>query len=88
MTNIFLFPDILGYLAGLFMCVSFVPQAIKSIRTKDTKSLSLPTYLIYVMSCILWLSYGLALFNGPMILWNSITLMVAGMVLYTKIRYG
>ncbi|MGH1398811.1 MAG: SemiSWEET family sugar transporter [Alphaproteobacteria bacterium] len=82
------FPHIIGFVAGFLMSVSFIPQAIKSIKTKDTKSLSLPSYLMYVTACVLWLSYGVALGSPPMILWNAITVGVAGMVLYTKIKYG
>lgn len=88
MLELLAFPHIIGFVAGFIMSVSFIPQAVQSIRTKDTKALSLPSYLMFVSACVLWLLYGVALGSFPMILWNSVTIGVAGMVLYTKIRYG
>ncbi len=88
MLEMLTFPHILGFIAGLLMSISFIPQAIRSIRTKDTKSLSLPSYVLFVLCCVFWFCYGLALPSAPMILWNGITIIVSGMVLYTKIRYG
>lgn len=82
------FPHIIGFIAGFLMSVSFIPQAVKSIKTKDTKALSLSSYSMFVAACVFWLIYGIVLSSPPMILWNSITIGVAGMVLYTKIRYG
>ena len=80
--------DFVGYVAGFLMAISFIPQAIRSIRTKDTTSISLPTYLLYVSAVVLWLAYGVLLHNAPMIFWNAITLAVSGSVLYAKLRYG
>lgn len=77
-----------GYLAGFLVSISFIPQAIKSIRSKETKSLSVVTYSIYVIAVSLWLTYGLLIMNGPIILWNIVTLIVASAVLVTKLRYG
>ncbi len=80
--------DIIGYIAGILIVISLIPQIAKSWKTKSTKDLSLPRYLIYVMGVVLWLIYGVALNNGPMIILNSVNLVLASSVVYLKIRYG
>ncbi len=80
--------DIIGYAAGFLILVSIIPQIIKSWKTKSTKDLSLSRYLIYLTGVLLWLIYGIVIINGPMILINSINLVLASSVLYLKIRYG
>lgn len=80
--------DILGYTAGIFIVISLIPQIIKSWKTKSTKDLSLPRYLIYIIGIILWFVYGLIIRNGPMIVMNAINLALAFSILSLKIKYG
>jgi MtN3 and saliva related transmembrane protein len=80
--------DIIGYSAGLLILVSIVPQIIKSWKTKSTKDISLLRYIIYILGIILWLTYGIILANGPMIITNSINLCLASSILYLKLKYG
>jgi len=80
--------DILGYIAGLLILVSLVPQIIKSWKTKSTKDISLLRYIIYIIGIIMWLIYGSLLNNGPMIISNSINLLLASSILYLKLKYG
>jgi len=80
--------DIIGYLAGLLILISIIPQIIKSWKTKSTKDLSLPRYLIYVLGVVLWLVYGIVLLNGPMIVVNSINLILASTMVYLKLKHG
>jgi MtN3 and saliva related transmembrane protein len=82
------FVDIIGYLAGLLILVSIIPQIIKSWKTKSTKDISLLRYLIYVVGVILWLVYGIILHNGPMMIVNSINLFLASTIVYLKLKYG
>ncbi|OGY88052.1 MAG: hypothetical protein A2233_04670 [Candidatus Kerfeldbacteria bacterium RIFOXYA2_FULL_38_24] len=80
--------DLLGYVAGILVVSSLLPQTIKSWKTKSTKDLSLLRYIIYVIGIILWLTYGIIIKNGPMLLMNSIALILASSILYLKIRHG
>lgn len=80
--------DIIGYAAGIFVAISLIPQVIKSWKTKSTKDLSLLRYLIYIIGVFLWLVYGFALHNGPMIAMNIFILSLALSVLYLKLKYG
>jgi MtN3 and saliva related transmembrane protein len=50
--------DILGYVAGILVVISLLPQVIKSWKTKSTRDISLWRYLIYVTGLILWVTYA------------------------------
>lgn len=77
--------DILGFIAAFFTTVSFLPQAIKVIRTRDTRSLSLAMYSIFTIGVALWLAYGVYREDGAIIIANIITLALALIILITKI---
>lgn len=79
--------DTIGYIAGILIIISLVPQIIKSWQTKSTKDLSLARYLIYVAGVIAWLMYGIVITNGPMIIMNSVNLSLALSVVYLKLKY-
>ena len=48
---------IIGLISGAFTTVSLIPQIVKIIKTKDTKSISLPMYIIYTTGIVGWLIY-------------------------------
>ncbi|MGB0864817.1 MAG: SemiSWEET transporter [Saprospiraceae bacterium] len=76
----------LGNLAAVLTSLSFLPQAIQVIKTKDTKSISLPMYLMFVIGIALWLVYGLLKNDLPLILANIITLIFSSIILFYKIK--
>jgi MtN3 and saliva related transmembrane protein len=80
--------DWLGYAAALLTTLAFVPQAIKTIRTRDTRDLSLWMYLIFTIGIALWFLYGIAIGSWPMILANSVTFLLAATILILKLRFG
>ncbi len=75
----------IGNLAALLTTLSFLPQAIKAIRTRDTKSLSLPTYIMFVSGVLLWFIYGMRSEQLPIILGNLITFVFASTILICKL---
>ncbi len=77
----------LGYMAAVLTTLSFVPQAIKTIRSRDTSGISLSMYVMFTVGIAFWLAYGIALGSWPMIGSNMVTLLLAGTVLGLKIRY-
>jgi MtN3 and saliva related transmembrane protein len=81
-------PDMLGYVAAALTTVAFVPQALKTVRSRDTSGISLRMYVTVTTGVALWLVYGLALSALPIILANSITLPLAATILALKLRYG
>ncbi len=78
--------EILGFVAAFFTTVSFVPQAIKVIKTRDTHSLSLAMYSIFTVGVALWLVYGVYRNDIAIVLANAITLSLALTILVTKVR--
>jgi len=79
---------IVGLAAGVCTTVSFAPQAIKTIRTKSTKDLSLLMYTVITVGIALWLIYGILIKDLPIILANSVSFVLAGIILIYKIKYG
>lgn len=80
--------DVLGYVAGILVVISILPQVIKSWRTRLTRDISLWRYVIYVIGLILWITYAIIIKNGPVAVMNSVGLILALMVLGLKIKYG
>ncbi|MDQ3268875.1 MAG: SemiSWEET transporter [Pseudomonadota bacterium] len=77
----------LGYMAAVLTTLSFVPQAIKTIRSRDTSGISISMYVLFTAGVGFWLAYGIALGSWPMIGCNLVTLLLAGTILCLKIRY-
>ena len=71
---------IIGNIAAALTTISFLPQAIKTIKTKDTAGLSFPMYFMFVSGVSLWLIYGLMNNQIPIIIGNLITLILAGII--------
>ena len=76
----------LGFAAALLTTLAFVPQAVKTWRTRSTGDLSLGMYLILVSGMALWFLYGLAIGDLPLVMANGTTLVLAGSILYVKLR--
>lgn len=81
------FITMIGLLAAACTTFSFLPQAIKTIRTKDTASISLSMYALFTFGTLMWLIYGIFSSNVPVYLANGITLLFALVILLYKIRY-
>jgi len=77
---------IIGNIAAILTTVSFLPQAVKTIKTKNTAGLSFPMYLLFVLGVTLWLIYGMLNKQVPIILGNAITLLLAGVILGFMIK--
>ncbi|WP_424961135.1 SemiSWEET transporter [Ekhidna sp.] len=78
----------IGFIAAFLTTISFAPQAIKTIRTKSTESLSLGMYLTFNTGVGCWLAYGIHLGDLPIIIANSITLLLTGTILILKLKHG
>jgi MtN3 and saliva related transmembrane protein len=77
-----------GYAAAVLTTGSFIPQAVMTIRTRNTSGISRDMYVIFTLGVALWLAYGIAIDSLPMILANSVTLLLAATILALKLRYG
>jgi MtN3 and saliva related transmembrane protein len=78
---------LLGFLAATLTTLAFLPQVIKSWRSKVTRDISLGMFLILTAGIILWLTYGILVADLPLIAANTVTLVLAVTMLYLKLRY-
>jgi MtN3 and saliva related transmembrane protein len=78
---------LLGLIAGFLTTMAFLPQVIKTWRTRSAKDLSLVMFLLYCLGVFLWTIYGIMIDELPVILWNIITLILAAVILFFKIKF-
>ncbi len=78
---------IIGFVAAIFTTSAFLPQAIKIIRTKKTSDISLLMYSVMAIGSFLWFLYGVFLKAPPIIVANSIGLILVCTILVLKIKY-
>jgi MtN3 and saliva related transmembrane protein len=79
---------LLGFTAAAFTTVSFLPQTIKSWKTRETHDLSAVMLLLLATGLLLWCFYGFLLGNLPILLSNGIGFSLVCSVLYLKITEG
>ncbi|TXT26009.1 MAG: hypothetical protein FD134_717 [Gallionellaceae bacterium] len=77
--------DLIGYPAAFLTTVAFVPQAWQSWRTRDLSGISLPMYALFTAGVVLWLAYGVVIGSAPIIIANTVTLVLASVVLVLKV---
>ena len=78
---------IIGLVAATCTTISFVPQALRTIKTKHTKDLSLTMYSLFTIGIFLWFVYGILVKDLPLIIANGITLLFTSTILILKIKY-
>ena len=77
---------IIGLIAGGLTSVSFIPQAIKTIRTQNTSGISLTTYMLFTIGVALWVIYGFFTEDFAILLTNLITVILSLIILVMKVR--
>ncbi|MDJ0554167.1 MAG: SemiSWEET transporter [Microcoleaceae cyanobacterium MO_207.B10] len=78
---------VLGLLAGSLTTISFLPQVIKTWRTRSTKDISLEMFAIFCSGVLIWIIYGILVKDIPVIFTNVATLTLASPILFFKIKY-
>ena len=73
---------IFGYFATFFSAVSFLPQAIKTIKTRDVSGLSLLTYVCLFLASLSWFTYGVVLNDIPLMATNFLTTFFQSIILF------
>jgi MtN3 and saliva related transmembrane protein len=74
-------------MAAFSTTISFLPQAIKTIKTKDTSGISLSMYAVFTLGTLFWLIYGILTPSLPVAVANFVTLIFASIILVYKMRY-
>lgn len=78
---------IIGMIGASLTTVAFLPQAIKTIRTKNTRDLSLGMFVLSEMGVVMWLTYGILIGDIPIIFANVITFFLISTIIMMKIKY-
>ncbi len=80
--------EIFGYLAAICMVLGYLPQAIYTIRTRDTDAIALPTFLLMGLGAVFFIVQGFFSYpvNWPLIITNSITGLSSAIVFAIKIH--
>jgi MtN3 and saliva related transmembrane protein len=80
--------DWIGYLAAALTTVSFVPQAWLTFKTRDVSGISFGMYSAFTAGIALWLAYGILISAWPIVIANTITLLLAGGILGMRVCFG
>ncbi|MCL2390901.1 MAG: SemiSWEET transporter [Endomicrobia bacterium] len=78
---------IIGYLAGFFSMIAFIPQVYKTWKTKSAKDVSMHMFAIFTAGVFLWIIYGIAIKELPIIIANCVILILSVTQLILKIKY-
>ncbi|MBU3745104.1 MAG: hypothetical protein FGM61_11275 [Sediminibacterium sp.] len=79
--------ELIGYFGSFLTSITFIPQVYKSWKSKSVGDLSIWMVLIVVTSTLVWLVYGYAIHSGPVMVANTIVLVLTLVLLYFKFTF-
>jgi MtN3 and saliva related transmembrane protein len=79
--------DLLGFLAAILTTAAFVPQVVKTWKSKSAEDLSLSMLATFTTGVFLWFLYGLAIGSAPVTVANFLTLLQSGVLVALRIRF-
>ena len=79
--------EVIGYLGGIFIMISFVPQVIQSYRTKSVGDLSLWMIIATLVGTIFWIIYGYLIDSSPVVVMNTIFGIIVLFQLFLKVKH-
>jgi len=79
---------LLGFAAATCTTVAYAPQFIKVWKTRSARDISLGMFLVMMLGLALWLVYGLLSGDAPLVAANAVTMVLAGGILFMKLKYG
>ncbi len=77
----------IGYFAGFLTTIAFIPQVLKTWKSKSASDLSLGMFSVFSLGVLCWLIYGILLAEVPIIFWNVVTLVLAVALLIMKLKF-
>ena len=80
--------DIFGYFAAILTTAAFFPQLIKTLKTKKADDVSLTTLIMFIIGVLSWIIYGFKISSTPILIANSITLILNMLILISKIYFS
>jgi MtN3 and saliva related transmembrane protein len=79
---------LIGFLAGGLTTLSFLPQVVKTARSRSARDLSESMLLVFLIGLVLWTIYGLQVGSLPIIAANVITIGLVGAILAMKVKFN
>jgi len=79
--------QVIGFVAAALTTLSFIPQVIQVVKTKDTSGISLVMYSMFVFGVFLWAIHGYLIGDISVLLANLVTFVLASIILTYKIKY-
>ena len=80
--------ELLGFVAAALTSLCWLPQTWRTLRTRDTRAISLWTQLLLACGTVLWLVYGVQILSWPVIVANALTLLLVLAIITMKLRFG
>jgi len=80
--------DIFGYFAAILTTAAFLPQLIKTLKTKKADDVSLTTLIMFIIGVLSWIIYGYEISSTPILIANMVTLILNFLILISKIYFS
>ena len=80
--------EFFGYFAAILTTAAFLPQLIKTLKTKKAEDVSLLTLIMFICGVGSWIIYGYKISSSPILLANIITLILNLFILMSKVYYA
>ena len=80
--------DVFGYFAAILTTVAFLPQLMKTLKTKKADDVSLTTLILFIIGVLSWIIYGYKISSAPILIANFITLILNISILISKIYFS
>lgn len=80
------FVEVLGSVAAVLTTISFLPQAVQVVRTRNTAGISLAMYALFTAGVVMWAIYGAIIGSAPVLVANIVTFSFAAVILVMKLR--
>jgi MtN3 and saliva related transmembrane protein len=78
----------IGAIGAVLTTICWLPQAVRLVRHKDTRAISLTTNLTFGVGLIFWLIYGIAIVDWPLIASNAVSVVFTSVIVAMKLRHG
>ena len=80
--------EFFGYFAAILTTLAFIPQLIKTLKTKKAEDVSLTTLLMFLTGVAAWIIYGIQISSKPILIANTITFLLNFLILVFKLIYS
>ena len=80
--------DIFGYFAAILTTAAFLPQLIKTLKTKKADDVSLTTLIMFIIGVLSWIIYGYKIYSIPILIANFVTLVLNLLILISKVYFS